>query len=162
MTKIEKAAVRAVEEYLDSCPRLNSFLKDNDKTPFWDGDVFVYKTNSLTNDNFYGRVPVQVRGRKSSTSYILVKRKEAEAFRTDRGCLFFKALIQNNPSAYMEDLGDAIYNISLLMTKGFRLRKNTKQVVKESLVIYKKIAEAYPHRCNINIKLIELLVDKYA
>ena len=37
MSKIEKAAVGAVRCYVDSCPRLDSIINENDKTPFWDG-----------------------------------------------------------------------------------------------------------------------------
>lgn len=98
MSKIEKAAVGAVKNYVDSCPRLDSIINENDKTPFWDGDIFVYKSKSLTNVNFYGRVPVQVKGRSDSTYVFRIKREEALAYKVDRGCIFFKVIINEDSS----------------------------------------------------------------
>ena len=33
--KIERAAVRVVEEYIDKCPKLEPYITSNDKTPIW-------------------------------------------------------------------------------------------------------------------------------
>lgn len=40
--RIERAAVRAVEEYLDKCPKLEPYIDSNDKTPIYDGSIYVY------------------------------------------------------------------------------------------------------------------------
>jgi hypothetical protein len=45
--KIERAAIRSVEEYIDKCPRLEPFISSNDKTPIWDGDIFIYDNISV-------------------------------------------------------------------------------------------------------------------
>lgn len=37
--KIERAAVRVIEEYIDKCPKLEPYITSNDKTPIWDGDI---------------------------------------------------------------------------------------------------------------------------
>ena len=42
-TKIEQNAVNEVRDYIDVTDCLRSYVKDNDRTPLWDGTVFVYK-----------------------------------------------------------------------------------------------------------------------
>ena len=46
---IERKAVRAVGDYIDSCPQMRSYIADNDRTPIWDGDIFVYSNDDKTN-----------------------------------------------------------------------------------------------------------------
>ena len=40
--KIERAAVRVVEDYIDKCPKLEPYITSNDKTPIWDGYIYIY------------------------------------------------------------------------------------------------------------------------
>ena len=39
--RIERAAIRAVEDYIDHCPKLVPNILSNDKTPIWDGEIYV-------------------------------------------------------------------------------------------------------------------------
>ena len=56
--KIERAAVRVVEEYIDKCPKLEPHITSNDKTPIWDGDIYIYKNESYCVGTFLYRVPL--------------------------------------------------------------------------------------------------------
>ena len=158
MSKIEKAAVGAVRAYVDSCPRLDSKINENDKTPFWDGDIFVYKSKSIANENFYGRVPVQVKGRKNSESYFLIERKEAEAFRADRGCLFFKVIIQNKPSGAYEATKifyaflSSVYIDTLLLKKSKTIRIDLKEVPGDPSVFEKEVIEFITKRNEVKVE----------
>lgn len=98
--KIERAAVRAVEDYIDKCPKLEPNINKNDKTPFWDGDLYVYKDEQKGNkkDNFHGRVPVQVKGRSDNSTNFTISRVDAEAYMNDGGCLYFKVLVKDDYS----------------------------------------------------------------
>ena len=88
--KIEKAAVRAVEEYLDECPMLESFINTNDKTPIWDGDIYVYINDNHKNENFFARVPLQVKGTTIvDGNPFRIDRKYLEGYKAERGTAFF-------------------------------------------------------------------------
>ena len=94
--KVEKASVAAIEKYLLPCSLIKSFINTNDKTPFWDGDLFVYKKDDQKGnlkDNFHGRVPIQVKGRSDNSTNFTISRAEANAYMNDGGCLFFKVLV---------------------------------------------------------------------
>ena len=60
--RIEETAINALKTVLLRCETLDSFIGSNDKTPSWDGSVFVYRNESQKNDNLIGRVPIQVKG----------------------------------------------------------------------------------------------------
>ncbi len=96
--KIEKASLIAIEKYLLSCSLIESFISANDKTPFWDGALYVYKDEQKGNkkDNFHGRVPVQVKGRSDNSTNFTISSAEAKAYMNDGGCLYFKVLVKED------------------------------------------------------------------
>lgn len=98
---IEKAAVRDVGKYIDG-PMLRSFISENDRTPIWDGDIFIYHGSKKDNEHFYGRVPLQVKGTEvtefsdKDISYSKLTRRNFENFIKDGGCIFFVAEVMMN------------------------------------------------------------------
>ena len=65
---IEKFAVNAVEDIVNSSDHLSSFIADNDKEPSWDGNVEVYRraADKHAKKDLFLRVPVQVKGHKEN------------------------------------------------------------------------------------------------
>ena len=59
---IEKFAVNAVEDIVNSSDHLSSFIADNDKEPSWDGFIYVYNSPTKKKSELNGRLPVQVKG----------------------------------------------------------------------------------------------------
>ena len=96
--KVEEASVLALRHYLLQCPRIKSIINDNDKTPFWDGDLYVYNDDQKGNKkvNFHGRVPVQVKGRSDNSTNFTISSAEAKAYMNDGGCLYFKVLVKED------------------------------------------------------------------
>ena len=88
--KIERAATRAVEEYIDLLPQLEPKINSNDKTPIWDGDIYIYDEERQGVKNFLARVPVQVKGTTNTDddSY-RIDREYIKAYHRDSGCVFF-------------------------------------------------------------------------
>ena len=89
--KIEKKAVRTVEDYIDDCPRLESYFPSNDKYPIWDGDIHIYNDEERHGvENFQARIPVQIKGttQMDGDAY-RIERKYLEAYQADGGCVFF-------------------------------------------------------------------------
>ena len=89
--KIERAAVRVVEDYIDKCPKLEPYITSNDKTPIWDGDIYIFNdVESHTVNKFKNRVPLQVKGTENSKEDCFrIGREYLEGFKADRGCAFF-------------------------------------------------------------------------
>lgn len=87
--RIERAAVRAVEEYIDRCPRLEPVLQSNDKTPIWDGEIYVYGKERHKVDDFSAIVHLQIKGSASAKgNFYRIGRAYVEAYKADRGCVF--------------------------------------------------------------------------
>lgn len=87
--RIERAAVRAVEEYIDRCPRLEPVLQSNDKTPIWDGEIYVYGKGRHKVEDFSAIVHLQIKGSASAKgNFYRIGRAYVEAYKADRGCVF--------------------------------------------------------------------------
>ena len=66
-TKIERNAVNAVRDFVDTTACLRSYLEENDKTPLWDGSIFVYDGEPDKNENFIGTLKSQIKGTEVET-----------------------------------------------------------------------------------------------
>lgn len=63
-TDIEEFATNKIkEQVLKNNDCLRPFINDNDKTPLWDGTIFIYNDSKKTNSDFEGKIDVQVKGR---------------------------------------------------------------------------------------------------
>lgn len=97
---IESEGVSKLSEVLRRTDYLEPFIPENDKTPVWDGDVYVYNSNSFPHrkDSLQGRVSVQVKGHKvqqlpgEQVKYS-VDIRDLKAFQKDGGAIFFNVYI---------------------------------------------------------------------
>ncbi len=102
---IEQLGVTAVTTYLCTSGYISPQIDKNDKTPMWDGFLFVYKKHDQINiDNFSYRIPVQVKASEyagdsfpSKTSYS-VPVINLKNYLNDGGVVFFKVLVKNQDS----------------------------------------------------------------
>ena len=102
--KIELLATNAVKDCLLMTDTLRPFINENDKTPSWDGEVFMYKSNRPNKEDILGTIKVQVKGSMSDN----IKRKECSFrvamsdlvnYKNDGGTIYFVVLInKNNPT----------------------------------------------------------------
>ena len=98
---IETISVNAVRDSIVMSGYLDQFIPDNDKEPFWDGSVYIYKTKEHKKENFTGRMPVQVKGKeckdlsKSEISFS-VDLVDLKGYLTEGGTVFFVVYIANN------------------------------------------------------------------
>lgn len=133
---VETLAVAKVSSMLARCPRLKSYITSNDKTPFTDGHIDVYSGLRITNEDWKGRVPIQVKGRsrpnKRPVSKFSISRTDLTAFRKDRGVLYFVVTVHERSGrevAYysilspfkidelLEDVSDDRRSIDVPLTK---------------------------------------------
>jgi hypothetical protein len=102
--QIEDWATIAVKDSLSMTDTLSQFIKENDKTPSWDGDVLIYKSNKTDKKDIIGKVTVQVKGEMTDN----INREECSFsvdmadlvnYKNDGGTIYFVVLIdKNNPS----------------------------------------------------------------
>lgn len=100
---IEDKGINAVYEYLASIGYIKPYLDRNDKTPLWDGTLFVYKNkDDFKNDNFDYRVPVQVKSSEyngnafPTTTTYSIEVTDLINYLNDGGLVFFKVLVNKS------------------------------------------------------------------
>lgn len=89
---VELLAVNKISDLIASCPHLEPYIDLNDRTPLTDGHIHIHSsTERHTNENFVGRVDVQVKGRTTSKTptNFRIKRKDLEGYLNLSGVLYF-------------------------------------------------------------------------
>ncbi len=93
--QIEEMGACAVKAALLQCNYLASFISENDKTPSWDGNVFVYTMENQKKENLMGKVPIQVKStgsrKKADWEKFSCDVVDLRNYYNDGGCVFFRA-----------------------------------------------------------------------
>lgn len=92
-TKKERNAVNAVRDYVDASACLRSYLEENDKTPLWDGSIFVYDGEPDKNPNLVGTLRSQIKGMEvdafQGKEHYRLTFQELDIYRREGGLFFF-------------------------------------------------------------------------
>lgn len=102
--QIEDWATIAVKDCISMTDTLSQYIKANDKTPSWDGDVIIYERNSIDKKEIIGKVTVQVKGEIANNIHrqecsFSVDMADLVNYRNDGGTIFFVVQIfEINPS----------------------------------------------------------------
>lgn len=59
---IEQTAVSTIERRVNLTDYLSSYLDQNDKTPSWDGAIYLFNNEHKVKDNMIGRISAQIKG----------------------------------------------------------------------------------------------------
>lgn len=98
---IETLSVDAVRDAIMTTKHLDQYIPDNDKEPFWDGAIYIYKNEHHTKENFVGRMPVQVKGcqkeecLKEEISFP-ISTIDLRGYLVDGGLIYFVVFINNS------------------------------------------------------------------
>lgn len=140
---IEKLAISKIsDQVLQNSDCLTCYLNTNDKTPFWDGSIWVYDNKKKSGGYFQNKIDVQVKGRlvtkfiKNESYEISVN--QLMAYRNEiKGTLFF-----------LVDLIDfnnfKIYYCNLLPVDLYEIFKNMKSDQKNYTLKLKEIDISEP------------------
>ena len=97
---IERLAKTEVDEFFTYSGFVRTYIAENDKTPVWDGNLFVYsQKREMSNDTLRFKIPLQLKGEEYSKedfpdkTYYQISNKELELYKNDGGVLFIKVLI---------------------------------------------------------------------
>ncbi len=99
--QIEDWATIAVKNCLSMTDTLRQYIKENDKTPSWDGDVLIYKNNNTDKKDIIGKITVQVKGKmvnninKEECSFS-VDMADLVNYKNDGGTIYFVVLINKS------------------------------------------------------------------
>ena len=92
-TKKERNAVNAVRDFVDATACLRSYLEANDKTPLWDGGIFVYDGEPDKNPNLVGTLRSQIKGTEveefQDKEHYRLTFQELAIYRREGGLFFF-------------------------------------------------------------------------
>jgi hypothetical protein len=145
-SKTELIAVGRIKDAILESDILEPYIDDNDKTPSWDGNIFVYKSPEINKKNLKGKVPLQVKGTKvekfsDETMRFSFDIADLRNYLNDGGALFFAVEIIDSKST-------KIFYKSLLPM-------DIKQLLSESKVNQKTILSTLNFLDNSNIKHLE-------
>lgn len=109
---IEVVATSTIEKLISRNPYLKTYIQSNDKTPIWDGEVFVYgnKNRNKRNRDLIGRVPIQIKGHEvevieNQRIKFRIDLESIKKFYADGGVIFFVIYITpNNEKIYYNSL----------------------------------------------------------
>ena len=96
-TRIELVSVNVLERALLKCPRIRPDLRVNDKTPSFDGKLYLYRSHEWRNNNIGYELPVQIKGKNkiihSSVTNYQLEITYLQNFLQKGGCMFFLVAI---------------------------------------------------------------------
>ncbi|MBQ9072310.1 MAG: hypothetical protein IJY25_04065 [Bacilli bacterium] len=58
------ATNKIIDLVLQNSDIFSPYINSNDRTPLWDGNIFIYNKNTKTNDVYEGKIDLQIKGRK--------------------------------------------------------------------------------------------------
>lgn len=92
--KIEEIAVAAVRNEILRNDLLSDEIPVNDKTPSWDGEIWVYNNKKQKKSDLFGKIPVQVKGKKvtkmsKEETKFPIQKVDLENYLMNGGILYF-------------------------------------------------------------------------
>ncbi len=123
--KTETAAVSKVAEAVNASKILKADFAIGDRTPIWDGYIYIYSSQNHKNNNFKNRIPVQIKGTvvkrlSGVTKKYQIRINDLKAYLKDGGSIYFVVEISNSKKAN-------IYYINLFPLTIDDLLTNTKE-----------------------------------
>lgn len=99
---IETEATSAFKTVIRRNPYLSPYIDENDKTPVWDGHVYVYSTDNALRNNqtLLGRVPTQIKGHNTSNGFpkeitYRINKSDLISYQSEGGIVFIVVYIND-------------------------------------------------------------------
>lgn len=137
-TDIEEFATSKIkDEIRKNRDCLRAFINENDKTPLWDGNIFVYRGENKTNDLYEGKIDVQIKGRhieefKENNTFPISLETLRGYQKEVKGTLLFVV-------DFIDDDNFKIYYCNLLPVDLYQILKNVKDDQKSTSLKLKEI-----------------------
>ena len=100
-SRIEQFAITELKRKLLQVKNIDPYISEGDREPFFDGHIYVYKSNDIKNENYLDRIPIQIKGRTvSSVSKTKIKfgisDEQINAYLSSEGIMFFVVQFERN------------------------------------------------------------------
>ena len=107
--QIEEAGIAALNTYFSRCEHISPHLSQNDKTPLWDGELYLYNSSNHNTSTLIGPVRIQV---KSHNKVAKGKVKQTipvvnlKSYKDNGGILYFSVFVgeENSPKIFYKAL----------------------------------------------------------
>lgn len=102
--KIEEWSIDGLKGLLKKSEYIKSEINSNDKTPSWDGNLYLYNNKKLKKEQLIAKVPIQVKGHEVNEEKDLnkeeitfsVKISDLKNYQNDGGVIFFVIYVLNS------------------------------------------------------------------
>lgn len=160
--KIESIGITALREFLDKSKMITYDIYEKDKNPIWDGEINVYKNEKHSNDNFIGKIPIQLKSSqvkisKRNQTKFQMKVCDLEAYKNDGGVfLFYVNIVSANKRIFFNSLMPL--DLHQLITKAGKQKRIGVEVSKlnDLTELEHKCLDFFFHRKN------QIGIDDYA
>ena len=146
---IEQTAVSVIERRVNLTDYLSSFLDSNDKTPSWDGSIYLYNNEQKTKSNLIGRVSSQIKGHEVSNNYygeldqksisFSIEVAHLKNYLNDGGAILFVVYLRRNAKG--TDFDTQPYYIELTPVRIMSFLKECGYYQKEKTLHLKKLPD---------------------
>lgn len=107
--QIEEAGNAAVNSYFSRCEHISANLSQNDKTPLWDGELFLYHDSNHCISNMIGPVKIQVKSHNKIAKGAVkqtIPVINLKSYKDNGGILYFSVYVgdENNPKIFYKAL----------------------------------------------------------
>lgn len=151
-TLIENVGISYLNIFLSKAKNILPVIHQMEKYPIWDGELLLYKSEKLVNDDLICRVPVQVKSEKKDiikldTTTYSVEKEHLIKYADEGGVLFIKVI-------YNESGSNKIYMNLLLKSDIIELLDKSKQSSKTkniTIPAINEVKEVITHCQNFNI-----------
>lgn len=139
-TDIEETATNIIKnQVLRNKECLKAYIDENDRTPFWDGSIWIYNNQRKTTDDFENRIDIQIKGRnvqelKQNLTYQIEVRYLKGYQKEIKGTLFFVV-------DFIDIDNYKIYYCNLLPVDLYQILKDLKEEQKTVSLKLKEINE---------------------
>lgn len=156
---IENKGVFALVSVLNETKKIIPMINNNDKTPLWDGELFIYNSEKMTKENLIYTVPVQVKARTVDhyKNSISVPYNDIAKYEIKDGLIYFS--IQFNRDKY--NIYYALltkYDLKKLQSK-YNNKKNCKisltMLPKDDYAKIYEICKDAARKCKRNSKMLD-------
>lgn len=102
--KIEEWSIDGLKGLLKKSEYIKSEINSNDKTPSWDGNLYLYSNKELKKEQLIAKVPIQVKGHEVNKEKDLNKEEitfsvqisDLRNYQNDGGVIFFVIYVLNS------------------------------------------------------------------
>lgn len=167
--QIEEAGNAAINSYFSRCEHISANLSQNDKTPLWDGELFLYQNSNHNIANLIGPVKVQVKshnkvpkGKVKQTIPIV----NLKSYKDNGGILYFSVFVgdENAPRIFYKALTQVLIKKYIKSANGHKDVKIPFEELPNDKTVTENLVLDFYEQCHLQTPLANtdiISIDDY-